>query len=213
VSALGLGFNRSRQAGFGQKRTLPFNANRCGQQKIPYDASLKMKRPALLGLALAFSTLLYGCTDDYSSPDRRVGMHGEPPPALRLVYERHFAVADANYLKALGEIHSFLLDARLAPTFRTPCFTDVVDIHVWANKKRSADAFPCVALQATVGEGSDVTETYIRTRIDAVKFNWDQKVWQVSLTVQFYGHDPLVSRFISVTQPQLKAMDLQKTVR
>lgn len=172
-----------------------------------------MKRPSLLGLALAFSTLFYGCTEDYSSPNRRVGMHGEPPPALRLVYERHFAVANVNYLKALGEIHSFLLDARLSPTFRTPCFTDVVDIHVWANKKRSADAFPCVALQATVGEGSDATETYIRTRIDSVKFNWDQDVWEVSFTVQFYGHDPLVSRFISVTQPQLKAMDLQKTVQ
>lgn len=170
-------------------------------------------KPTLSCLALVFSTLLYGCTDDYSSPDRRVGTHGAPPSALRLVYEQHFAVADANYLKALGEIHSFLLDARLAPTFRTPCFTDVMDIYVWADKKRSADTFPCVALQATVGDGSDVTETYIRTRIDSVKFNWDQKVWQVSLTVQFYGDDPLVSRFISVTQPQLKAMDLQKTVR
>lgn len=172
-----------------------------------------MKRPTLSGLALAFSTLLYGCTDDYSSPDRRVGMHGEPPPALRLAYERHFAVANANYLKAVGEIHSFLLDARLAPTFRTPCFTDVLDIHVWANKKRNADAFPCVALQATVGEGGNVTETYIRTRIDAVNFNWDRNVWQVLLTVQFYGHDPLVSRFISVTQPQLRAIDLQKNIQ
>lgn len=172
-----------------------------------------MKRPTLLSLAFAFSTLLYGCSDGYSSPDRTVGEHGEPPKALRLIYERHFAVADANYLKALGEIHSFLLDARLAPTFRASCFTAVVDIDEWANKKRNADAFPCVALQATVGEGSAVTETYIRTRIDAVKYNWDQKVNQVSFTVQFYGDDPLVSRFISVTQLRLKAMGLQKPVQ
>jgi len=170
-----------------------------------------MKRPTLLGLALAFSTLLLGCTDDYLSTDRRVGTHGEPPPALRLAYERHFVVANANYLKALGEIHSFLLNARLSPTFKTPCFTDVVDIHVWANKRRSADAFPCVALQVTE-EGIDATETYIRTRIDAVKFNWEQRVWQVSLTVQFYGDDTLVSRFISVTQHKLNTMDLQEGV-
>lgn len=163
--------------------------------------------PMLLPLVLAFPALLYGCTDEYSSPDRSVGPHGEPPPALRLAYEKQFAVANANYLKALGEVHSFLLHARLSPTFRTRCFTDVVDIHVWANTKRNADAFPCVALQATMGEA---TETYIRTRIDGVKFNWDRNVWQVAFTVQFYGHEGLVPRFISVTQPKLQMMHLRE---
>lgn len=156
--------------------------------------------------ALALSMLLYGCTDEYSSPDRRVGPNGEPPPALRLAFGRQFAVADANYLKALGEIHSFLLDAHLSPIFKNPCFTNPVDIHVWANNERSAKAFPCLALQATKGEGTDATEIYIRTRIDAVKFNWDHHVWQVTFTVEFYGDDSLVPRFISITQPKLLAM-------
>lgn len=164
----------------------------------------------LLLLALASSMLLYGCSDEYSSPDRRVGPNGEPPPALRLAYERQFTVADANYLKALGEIQSFLLDARLSPTFRNPCFTNVVDIHVWANKNRSAEAFPCLALQATKGEGTDATEIYMGTRIDAVKFNWDHNVWQVTFTVQVYGNDSLVPGFLSITQPKLLTMYLRE---
>lgn len=161
----------------------------------------------LVLLALAFSTLLGGCADEYSSPDRIVDSNGEPPAALRLAYEKQFAVADANYLKALGEIHSLLLDERLSPTFRSPCLTNVVDIHVWADGKRSADAFPCVALQAAMGEGM---EAYIRTRIDYVKFNWELDVWQVAITVQFYGNDSLVPRFISVTQPKLLLMHLRE---
>lgn len=169
-------------------------------------ACFAMVRRMPLLLALAFAMVVAGCTDEYSSPDRRVGPDGEPPPKLPLVYERQFAVADANYLRALGEIHSLLLDARLSPTFRAPCFTNVLDIHVVANTVRSAKAFPCVALLATKG---DAVEGYIRTRIDAVKFNWDHKVLQVTFTVQFYGNESLVPGFISITQPKLQTMYLR----
>lgn len=184
---------------------IPLHPASQAQSPIASPFSIASRKMLLL-LAIASSFFLYGCTDEYSSPGRRVGPNGEPPPALRISYERQFAVADANYLKALGEIHSFLLDARLSPSFKNPCFTNVVDIHVWANVKRSADAFPCIALQATKGEGTDATEIYIRTRIDAVKFNLDHNVSEITFTVQFYGDDILVPRFLSITQPKLLTM-------
>lgn len=158
-------------------------------------------------ILFGFIPLLFSCSDQFNPDDYEAGSNGEPPKALAMFegYSQQFIADEPNYVKAMGEIHKFLILYHFLPKY-TECFNDVLDIR---KLLPSSGVFPCVALQALRGVP---TKTYLRVRIDEVKFNQLDKNNRVIYTVQiyrvdksgnYYKNDKLRNSFISDVEPIL----------
>jgi hypothetical protein len=147
-------------------------------------------------------TFLAGCSDRFEENDYTVGPKGEPPKALKLVYSRKFTAEQKNYVKALGEIHAFLIENNFSTYYRS-CFSDVLDIRVTANVKKHKEAFPCVLISAARG---DLTNLYLNVTIDDVMFNQLDSNNRLILTVNMYGKDDLVAPFSKNIEPNLNKL-------
>ena len=158
----------------------------------------------LIALCVVLLAGLCGCSDEFSPKGYEVGPHGEPPPALKLVYRKEFVAAQKNYVLALGEIHAFLIENGFQSTFREQCFGDVMDIRVTAHIRRHKEAFPCVVIQAT--KGSELTEVYLRVTVNEVDFNRADRDNRVGLTVHMYGKNVFVPTFASNVEPDLQKL-------
>lgn len=148
---------------------------------------------------IAVATLLAGCSDGFRDNDYTVGSKGEPPKALKLVYSRKFTVEQKNYVKALGEIHAFLIENNFHPYYRS-CFHDVLDIRVTASIKKHKEAFPCVLISAVKG---DLTNLYFNVAVDEVMFNQLDSNNRLILTINMYGKDELIASFSEKIEPRL----------
>ena len=150
-------------------------------------------------ILIAVATLLAGCSDGFGENDYTVGPKGEPPKALKLVYSRKFTAEQKNYVKALGEIHAFLIENKFDPYYRS-CFSDVLDIKVTANIKKHKEAFPCVLISAAKG---DLTNLYFSVTMYDVMFNQLDNNNRLMFTINMYGKDDLISSFSKNIEPRL----------
>jgi hypothetical protein len=156
--------------------------------------------------AMLFATiaLLLGCSDEWSSEGYEVGPNGEPPKALKNVYSKKFLAEQKNYVRALGEIHAFLIANDFFPVVYKPCFADVLDIRVTANIEKYKKAFPCVAVQST--KGAELTNTYFRVSIDDVKFNQLDSNNRLIYRVEIFGKEDLKGVFAADVEPSLNRL-------
>ncbi len=145
------------------------------------------------------SAILYGCSDNFREGDYYAGPNGEPPKALKQVYSKKFVAEEKNYVRALGEIHAFLIENDFYPVYRT-CFNDVLDIRITADVKNHKEAFPCVAVGAEKGAP---TKIYLNLVIDEVKFNQLDHNNRLMFTVSMYGSKDLVGSFSANVESSL----------
>ena len=164
-------------------------------------AQVMTGRKSIAAMLFATTALLLGCSDEYSTVGYEVGPSGEPPKALKNAYSKKFVAKQGNYVRALGEIHAFLIANDFFPVVYKPCFGDVLDIRVTANIEKRKTAFPCVAVQST--KGAELTNTYLRVVIDEVKFNQLDYNNRLIYTVEIFGNDGLSSIFSSGVEPSL----------
>lgn len=157
-------------------------------------------------LLMVILALLYGCSnDEYSgTANDRLGPKGEPPAALKLAYGKKFVAEQKHYIRALGEIHAFLLENMFHPHYRQ-CFTDVLDIRVTADTAKYKETFPCIAFYASVGE---MPRIYIAVSVDEVKFNQLDGNNRVTFTVGIYGDvkQDLINKFSMLVEPSLRQL-------
>ncbi|WP_143024573.1 hypothetical protein [Phytopseudomonas seleniipraecipitans] len=162
-----------------------------------------------IAIIIFVATFLAGCSDGFEENGYTVGPKGEPPKALKLGYSRKFTVEQKNYVKALGEIHAFLIENKFSPYYR-PCFSDVLDIRVTANIKKNKETFPCVLVGAAKGE---LTNVYFNVTIDDVMFNQLDNNNRLILTVNMYGKDGLAAPFSKNIEPKLTKLYQPPTER
>lgn len=143
------------------------------------------------------------CDDDID-PNSFPGLHGEPPKALKLVYEKQFVAEQKNYFRALGEIHAFILDSDLYPNYNK-CITDVLDIRVTAITANHKEAFPCLLVSAGKGDPPNV---YLTVTINDVMFNQLDGNNRLILTVGIYGdkEHAIAKEFMAQIEPPLMKM-------
>lgn len=160
-------------------------------------------RKSIAAKLFATSALLLGCSDEYSKieKDYQVGPNGEPPKALKMVYAKEFVAEQKNYVRALGEIHAFLIENHFFPVVYNACFGDVLDIGITAHIEKHKRAFPCVAVQST--KGAELTDTYLRVSINDVKFNQLDHNNRVIYTVEIFGKQGLEGIFAANVEPSL----------
>ena len=158
-------------------------------------------RKSIATTLIAASALLLGCSDEYSTKDYEVGPNGEPPKALKKIYTKNFLSEQKNYVRALGEVHAFLIENDFFPVIYNACFRDVLDIRVTADIEKHKRAFPCIAVQST--KGAEATNTYLRVLINDVKFNQPDHNNRVIYTVEIYGREGLDAVFAANVEPGL----------
>ena len=158
-------------------------------------------RKSIAATLIAASTVLLGCSDEFSTKDFEVGPNGEPPKALDKIYTKKFVAEQKNYVRALGEVHAFLIENGFSAVIYKQCFKDVLDIRVTADNNKSKDAFPCVAVQST--KGAEYTHTYLRVSIVDVKFNQLDHNNRLIYTVEIYGRSGLEAAFAVSVDPVL----------
>jgi hypothetical protein len=158
-------------------------------------------RKSIAATFIAGFALLSGCSDEYSTENYRVGTNGEPPKALKLVYTQKFVAEQKNYVRALGEIHAFLIESGFFPVVYKSCFGDVLDIRVTADIEKHKRAFPCVAVQAT--KSDELINIYFRVSIDDVKFNQLDHDNRLMFTVEMFGREDVVGAFGANVAPSL----------
>ncbi|WP_151635987.1 hypothetical protein [Noviherbaspirillum aerium] len=162
--------------------------------------------------ALLFAVILTaGCSDEYSTKDFQVGPNGEPPKALKIVYAKEFTAERKNYVRALGEVHAFLIENNFIPVVYKPCFHDVLDIRVTADIQKHKKAFPCVAVQAE--NGAEYTQIYLRVSIIDVKFNQLDGNNRVIYAVEIFGKEKLSRVFEENVEPCLFKLYSGRTPR
>lgn len=162
---------------------------------------LMVGRKSIAATLLATTALLLGCSNEYSTEGYEVGPNGEPPKALKSVYSKKFVAEQKNYVRALGEVHAFLIANEFFPVVYKPCFGDVLDIRITADIEKHKTAFPCVAVQST--KGAELTNTYLRVVIDEVKFNQLDYNNRLVYTVEIFGNEGLNGVFSSDVEPNL----------
>lgn len=158
-------------------------------------------RKSIAATLITVCALLLGCADEYSIKDHEIGPNGEPPKALKKIYTKKFESEQKNYVRALGEVHAFLIENDFSPVTYNACFKDVLDIRITANSEKHKKAFPCVAVQST--KGAEVTNTYLRVSINDVKFNQLDHNNRVIYTVEIYGKEGPDAVFAANVEPAL----------
>jgi hypothetical protein len=161
-------------------------------------------RKSIAATLVAASTVLLGCSDEFSTKDFEVGPNGEPPKALKKIYTKKFVAEQKNYVRALGEVHAFLIENDFFPVIYNQCFKDVLDIRVTAHNKKSKDAFPCVAVQST--KGAEYAHTYLRVSVVDVKFNQLDHNNRLVYTVEIYGRPGAEAVFAVSVDPSLSKL-------
>jgi len=156
-------------------------------------------RRSVAATFVVVATMLCSCSDEFSEENYSAGPYGEPPKALGMVYSKQFVAEEKNYIRALGEIHAFLIENSFYLVYR-PCFGDVLNIKVTANPERHERAFPCIAVQAEKGAP---TKVYLSVSIDDVKFNQLDHNNRLIYTVAMYGRTDLIGTFVSEVEPSL----------
>ena len=156
----------------------------------------------IVAFLITASAILYGCPDDFREEDYYAGQNGEPPKKLKLVYSKKFVAEQKNYVRALGEIHAFLIENDFYPVYRS-CFHDVLDIIITADVKKHKEAFPCVAVGAEKGAP---TKIYLTLVIDEVMFNQLDHNNRLMFTVSMYGSKDLIGYFSANVESNLRAV-------
>ncbi|MCW8128386.1 hypothetical protein [Microbulbifer halophilus] len=161
-------------------------------------------------MSIRFSTLLslvwvIGCSGEFSHADQGVGENGEPPKALVQVYKEQFLADERNYVLALGQIHSFLVENQFSTKY-TDCFDDVLDI------RKRKKGFSCMALR---GDQGPPTKVYFRVVVDEVHFNQLDGHNRLLYSAEMYALDryvrdgiaeQLIQNFESGTGPKLAGL-------
>ena len=119
-----------------------------------------------------------GCSDEFSSVDRRLGPNGEPPKAFSQVYKEQFISSERNYVTALGMIHSYLIDNQYYPEY-TSCLNDVLDV----TKRKKG--FACLVVKARKGAPE---HNYLLITIDEVLFNQLDGNNRFKYTIEMHAH-------------------------
>ena len=158
-------------------------------------------RKSIAATLIAAFMVVFGCSDEFSTKDFEVGPNDEPPKTLKNIYTKEFVADQKNYVRALGEVHAFLIENNFFPVIYNQCFRDVLDIRVTADSKKNKDAFPCVAVQST--KGAEYTHTYLRVSIVDVKFNQLDHNNRLIYTVEIYGRPGLEAVFAASVDPSL----------
>lgn len=161
---------------------------------------------SIAAMLIAACALLVGCSDEYSKieKDYQVGPNGEPPKALKIIYTKKFVAEEKNYVRALGEIHTFLIENEFFPVVYNACFGDVLNIRITAHIEKHKKAFPCVAVQST--KGAELTDTYLRVSINDVKFNHLDHNNRVIYTIEIFGREDLEGIFAANVEPSLSKL-------
>ena len=150
-------------------------------------------------IIIVMGTQFLGCSEEYKGEDYNPGSNGEPPKKLELVYSKKIIVEEKNYVRALGEIHAFLVENDFSPVYRS-CFTHALDVRLTIDPKRHRENFPCVVIMAVKGAP---TKIYLSVVIEEVKFNQLNDDNRLALTVSMYGLADLVGLFSETIEPNL----------
>lgn len=144
-------------------------------------------------------TQFFGCSEGYREEDYNPGPNGEPPKKLELVYSKKIIAEEKNYVKALGEIHAFLVENDFSPIYRS-CFTDALDVRLTIDPKKQRENFPCIVIMAVKGAP---TKIYLSVVIEEIKFNQLNDDNRLVLIVSMYGLEDLVGLFSETIEPNL----------
>lgn len=148
---------------------------------------------------IAMAMILLGCSEEFRAEDYNPGPNGEPPKKLELVYSKEIIAEEKNYVRALGEIHAFLVENDFSPIYRS-CFTEALDVRLTIDPKRQRENFPCVVIMAVKGAP---TKIYLSVVIEEIKFNQLNDDNRLVLTVSMYGLEDLVGLFSETIEPNL----------